>query len=95
MNNTIIYTEEGNIILPYKITSSSPFFIKYLKLAKPKDLSIGIHYYQMMPLGKGYLDQVRKKVRKETKEEYAEYKNYLKVICRKKQCYVLKLNLIP
>ena len=73
MNNTIIYTEEGNIILPYKITSSSPFFIKYLKLAKPKDLSIGIHYYQMMPLGKGYLDQVRKKVRKETKEEYAEY----------------------
>lgn len=88
----IAYTEEGQVILPGTITTSSYIFKNKLILAKPIDLSIDTFYYQLMATSVLYIDQVRKKYRFETKTEYNEYKDFLLALCKNKRCYILKEN---
>tara|TARA_Y100000310_G_scaffold341856_1_gene442475 strand:+ start:28 stop:369 length:342 start_codon:yes stop_codon:yes gene_type:complete len=95
MSPLIAYTEDGQIILPSKITTSSLVFKNNLTPAKPIDLKIDTFYYQLMQDGVLYIDQVRKKYRFETKKEYQEYKEFLIALCDNKRCYILHQNYMP
>ena len=88
----ISYSEDGQVILPGKISTSSRIFKNNLVLAKPINLTIDTIYYQLMPGNILYIDQVRKRYKFETKTEYNEYKDFLLALCKNKRCYILKEN---
>lgn len=71
-----------------KIITQNSIHFQKLRLAVPKDLHIGTHYYLAMQDGNLILDRVRDKLRSETIKEHQKYKDYLLVICNRQRCYV-------
>lgn len=61
------------------------------KLATLSNLWIGQTYWVYTELG-GKLTKhiVRRKLRKEEKEEYQDYKAFLEIVVREERCFVLK-----
>jgi len=61
------------------------------KLAKLSNLWIGQVYWVYTELG-GKLTKniVRRKLRREKKEEYQDYKDFLAIVVKEERCFVLK-----